>query len=123
VAFVALLYLFTKFMLVPPVFAIERVANPITALGRSWRLTKGNSVRLFFFVVLLAIALVVVGGVISMILGLIFALAGKEIALVGNAIVSGLVNGTFYVIFLAVLAAMHRQLSGGSPEVIGETFS
>ncbi|ANY19483.1 Membrane domain of glycerophosphoryl diester phosphodiesterase [Tsuneonella dongtanensis] len=123
VAFVLLVYLFTKFLLVTPVIAIERVGNPLAALGRSWRLTKGNSLRLFFFILLLLVALVVVGGVISMILGLILALAGEEVARIGNAIVSGLVNGVFYVIFLAVLAAIHRQLTGGSPEAVSETFS
>lgn len=122
VAFVLLFYLFTKFLLVSPVIAIERVANPIAALGRSWRLTKGNSLRLFGFVVLLLLALVVVGGVVSMVLGLVLALAGDEVSRIGNAIVSGLVNGVFYVVFLAVLAAMHRQLSGGSPETVSETF-
>ncbi|MFN6935735.1 MAG: glycerophosphoryl diester phosphodiesterase membrane domain-containing protein [Tsuneonella sp.] len=122
VAFVLLFYLFTKFLLVSPVIAIERVANPIAALGRSWRLTKGNSLRLFGFVVLLLVALMVVGGVVSMVLGLVLALAGDEVSRIGNAIVSGLVNGVFYVVFLAVLAAMHRQLSGGSPETVSETF-
>ena len=53
---------------------------------------------------------------------LVFALAGAEIALVGNAIVSGMVNAVFLVIFLAVLAAMHRQLAGPAPETVSATF-
>ena len=123
VAFVALVYLFTKFLLVSPVIAIERVTNPLAALGRSWRLTKGNSLRLFLFVFLLILALVVVGSVVSMVLGLIFALMGAEVALVGQGIVSGLVNAAFYVVFLAALAAAHRQLAGPAPEAVSETFS
>lgn len=121
-AFVLVCYLFTKFLLVSPVIAVERVANPIGAMGRSWRLTKGNSLRLFFFVLLLLVALIVVGGVVSAILGLGFALAGAEIAMVGNAIVSGMVNAVFLVIFLAVLAAMHRQLAGPAPETVSAAF-
>lgn len=120
-AAVALAYLFIKFLLVSPVIAIEKVANPLGAMGRSWRLTKGNSLRLFFFVLLLLVALIIVGAVISMILGLIMALAGAEIALVGNAIVSGLINAAFYVVFLAVLAAVHRQLAGSRGETAPET--
>lgn len=120
-AAVALAYLFVKFLLVSPVIAIEKVANPLAAMGRSWRLTKGNSLRLFFFVLLLLVALVIVGAVASMILGLGLALAGAEIALVGNAIVSGLINAAFYVVFLAVLAAVHRQLAGTQAEAAAPT--
>ncbi|MGN3975185.1 glycerophosphoryl diester phosphodiesterase membrane domain-containing protein [Tsuneonella sp. SYSU-LHT278] len=123
VAVVAFAYLFTKFLMVPPVIAIERVVNPLSALGRSWRLTKGNSIRLFLFVLLLFVAVLVVGGVIGMVAGLVLALAGPEVAQVGNALVSGLINAVFYTIFLAVLAAAHRQLAGSAPEAVSETFS
>lgn len=122
IALVALCYLFTKFVLAPAVIAIEREMNPIAALGRSWRLTKGNSVRIFLFLFLLIIAVVIVGGVISMVAGLLFAIGGPETALIGQAAVSGLVNAIFYVIFLGVLAATYRQLAGSSPEAVRETF-
>lgn len=122
IALVAFLYVFTKFLLTPAVIAIERQSNPLAALGKSWRLTKGNSVRIFLFVFLLFIAVAVVGGVISMVAGLIFAMAGAETAVIGQAVVSGLVNAVFYVIFLAVLAAIYRQLAGPSTEAVRETF-
>jgi len=123
VALIALVYLFTKFSLVTPVIAVERITNPLAALGRSWRLTKGNSLPLFLFIFLLIVALIVIGSVVSMVLGLILALLGAEVALVGQGLVSGVVNAAFYVVFLAALAAAHRQLAGGSPETVGETFS
>ena len=122
IAVVAFFYLFTKFILTPVVIALERQVNPIAALGRSWQLTKGNSVRIFLFIVLLVIAVMIVGAVFSMILGLLFALAGSEAALIGQALTSGLVNAVFYVIFLAVLAAIYRQLAGTSAETVRETF-
>jgi hypothetical protein len=115
VAAVVLAYLFTKFMLVAPVIAIDRIANPLAALSRSWRLTKGNSLRLFAFIVLVMVAAVIVGTVASMVIGLPFALMGAEAALVGQAIGSSVVNAIFMVIFLAVLAAIHRQLAGRAP--------
>lgn len=122
IAVVALAYLFTKFMLVPPVIAIERETNPLGALGRSWRLTKGNSVRLFLFIFLLLVAIIVVGSVVSMVVGLVFALFGATGALIGQAIVSGLLNAVWVVIFLAVLAAIYRQLAGPSADAMRETF-
>lgn len=122
VALIALFYLFTKFLLTPAVIAIERQANPIAALGKSWRLTKGNSLRVFLFVFLLMIAVAVVGGVFSMIVGLVLALGGAEVAMIGQAVTGGLVNAVFYVIFLGVLAATYRQLAGPSAEAVRETF-
>src|SRR3569833_1479362 len=44
---VALRYAMTKFSLIPAVMATEQVLNPVKAIDRSWRLTKGNSVRIF----------------------------------------------------------------------------
>lgn len=116
-------YLFTKFSLVPPVIAVERVGNPLTALGRSWALTKGNTLRIFLFIVLLGIALLLISMVLGAIIGIILAFAGSETALIGQAIVSGFTNAVFVTIFLAVLAAIHRQLAGPAPETVGETFS
>ena len=121
-ALVAFCYLFAKFVLTPAVIAIERQANPIAALSRSWRLTKGNSVRIFFFLVLLFFALGLVGAVVSGVVGLVLALGGAETALIGQAIVSSLVYAVFYVILLSLLAAIYRQLAGPSTEAVRETF-
>lgn len=121
-AFAAFLYLFTKFVLTPAVIAIERQANPLAAMGRAWRLTSGNSLRIFLFVFLLFVAVAVVGGVFSMIVGLVFALGGPETALIGQAVISGLINAAFYVIFLGVLAAIYCQLAGPSSEAVRETY-
>lgn len=109
---VALAYVWTKFSLTAPVIAIERVMNPFTALGRSWSLTRGNSVRLFLFYVLLFLVLVVVAIVLGIVVGLVTALAGPDGALVVNGIVNGLINMVAVTLLLAVLAAVHRQLAG-----------
>lgn len=122
-AAVVWVYLFVKFLLVAPVVVVERQTNPVAALGRSWRLTKGNSLRLFAFVFLLAVAFIVVASVAGIVSGLLLALAGAEVALVGDAIVSGAVEAAFSVLFLAALVAILRQLVGKAPESVSETFS
>ena len=120
--FVAFIYLMVKFSLLAPVIAIDKVYNPLTALLRSWRLTKGNSVRLFFFYLLLFIALVVVSGGINLIVMLVFGLMGQEIMMVGSGLINSAVNAVVIVLMLGVLAAVHRQLAGPSAESMGETF-
>ncbi|QWC56469.1 hypothetical protein F7D01_04605 [Erythrobacter sp. 3-20A1M] len=110
-AFILLIYAYVKVMLFIPVLALEHTYNPVTALVRSWRLTRGNAFRLFLFYFLLLIAFVIVSAIIGMVFGLAFGLMGSEVAIVGNALVGAAVNSVFVVLFLAVLAATYRQLA------------
>ncbi len=115
-------YLYTKFSLSVAVLGIGRERSPAAALRQSWTLTKGNSVRLWLFYVLLIIAFLIVSAVVGMIFGVVFGLAGAEIARFGNALVSAMLNAVFVTILLAVVGAVYRQLSGGTPQSIVETF-
>lgn len=108
---VIILYLFTKFSMVSPVIAVDGVLNPIEALKRSWKLTKGNSLRIFFFYALLMIAYFVISAVIGLVFSLLFALGGAEAQTFGNAFSSSLMNAIFAVVFIGVLAAVHAQLT------------
>ena len=119
---IALLYAMTKFSLIPAVMATEQVLNPVKAIDRSWRLTKGNSVRIFLFYVLLFVVLIVVAIVVSIIAGLLAALLGGQMAIVANGIVSAAVNSAWVALFVAVLAAVHHQLAGPPLADIAETF-
>lgn len=110
-ASVVALYLLVKFSLISPVIGIEGERNPVVALRRSWALTKGNSMRLFVFYILLILAFVIVSAVISLVLGLVFALAGEQAALMGEAIISGIANAVGIVLMICVLAAIHTQLT------------
>lgn len=115
------IYLWIKFSLVAPVIAIDNVHNPVAALRRSWLLTKGNSFRLLaFYILLLVVAVVVmiVGGMIFS----IFAIAGEEAGLFANAIGGSLVSMGVLIVFLAVLAAAHRQLAGETPAATTAAF-
>ncbi|RXZ64157.1 hypothetical protein [Pelagerythrobacter rhizovicinus] len=122
-AFVVLVYVMVKVSLVSPEMVIGANLNPITALRNSWRLTKGNSLRLFAFYLLLGIGVVVVAIVISMISGLFVAMLGQNTAglLVGGAL-SGLIAAIWSVLIVGVLAAVYKQLAGPTPEAVGETF-
>lgn len=115
-------YLFVKFSLIAPVIAIDGVRNPITALRQSWRLTKGNSFRIVAFMLLLFFTIGIIAALVSGIFGLIFSALGSQIADIGTGLVSAVVNTFIGVIFLVVIAAVHRQLSGQSPEGLAKTF-
>ncbi len=120
----AMVYSMVKLSLILPVIVIDNVHNPVAALVRSWRLTKGNSLRLFVFYLLLSVVylvVVMVIGMISMALVALFAGQGKVSLLIGG-LVSGVIGAAASVLLTAILAAIHRQLAGPSPEAIGATF-
>lgn len=122
VLIVLMVYLIIKFSLIAPVVAIDEVRNPFTAIARSWRLTKGNSFRILLFLFLLLITIAIIGGLVSAVLTLILSAFGGAVASIGTGLVSALVSTVVTVIFLVVIAAIHRQLAGASPERLAETF-
>lgn len=120
----AMFYLSVRLSLVVPVIVNERIANPVAAMARAWRLTRHNAARLLGFFLLLTIAYVVVAFMASLVLiGPVALLAGQGQALtLFTGVVSGAISAVSSVIVAAVLAFAHRQLAGPSAEAITRTF-
>jgi hypothetical protein len=122
VGLVALTYVLVKFSLTLPVIVIENVMNPISAIARSWALTKGNSVRLFLFYMLLLL----VFGVIAAVLGIVGSIAGliggAEAATFVGALINAAVNMIGLTVYLAVQVSAHRQLSGHASPAAADVF-
>lgn len=120
---VVAVYVIIKTSLVAPVVMVEGVRNPIVALRRSWLLTKGNSARIAVFYSLLVLVFIIAISIISALIGIVVSLvAGAEGARVANVIVSSAMGATMALYFMSVVAAIHRQLAGPSPEAVGATF-
>ena len=121
---VGVVYAMIRFSLILPVVVIEQMFNPVAALQRSWRLTKDNSLRLFAFYMLLLIVYFVIIMVVTMItMALAVALLGQgKLAMLVGGVVSGIVGAAASVLLTAILAAIHRQLAGPSPDALGKTF-
>ncbi len=121
--FIALVYVAIKTSLVAPVIAVESERNPVAALKRSWLLTKGNSLRLAAFYVLIGLAFLVVIGIATVLIGLLATLiAGEQVGGFITAVISAILGGVMTLYFAAILAAVHRQLAGTSPDVFGTAF-
>jgi len=121
-ALMALIVIGIRLVLVGPVMAVDGVLNPLAAVQRSWSLIKGNTRRVFVFVILLALAIIVVAIVLGLIFGLIGAMMGPAAGLWVEGILGGIMGAVFSVTFLAVYSATHRQLSGGAAPSDVETF-
>ena len=104
-------YLAIKLLLAPVVIAMEDVRNPIAAMNASWQLTKGNSLRLFFFMAMIIVVYYIVAWLVNSIFSLIFALGGPEVQLFGTAIVSSAVSALFVMLLVSILAAIYVQIN------------
>jgi hypothetical protein len=116
-------YAAIKTSLVAPIIAVERERNPFSALLRSWQLTKGNSLRIGLFYALLFVTFMVVLSVAAMVVGLVLAaIAGAEGSRIGDAIVSSTLGAVMSLFVVAIMAAVHRQLAGPSPQAASAPF-
>ncbi len=119
---VAVLYIVTRFTLTTPAIVLDRLANPVTAMKRSWNLTRANAMKIFGFFALLFVAYMVIALLLGGIVGVIAAALGGGAA---TALVNGLFNGVLgagvAMVFSAILTSMHQQLTGKDQQ-IGMTF-
>lgn len=122
VLFVFSLYIFVKMTLIPPVIAIEGQTNPIAAIKRSWALTKGNSLSLFLFLLLLTLAAGIIAILVTLVLQTVFAAVGGTVEQIAMGFVESAVSAVIGVVLMAAIAAVYRQLSGPTHAEVSETF-
>ena len=119
IAAMAVLVIFVgvRLSLTAPVIAVEQVSNPIAALARSWRLTKGNTGRLLAFYGLFIVAFIVLLIIVNVLIGIPLALlAPAKVALTVEAVLGSALSALMALYFAAIIAASHRQLAGNTPE-------
>lgn len=104
------LYLVGRLALVSPAIADRAIYNPFEAIRTSWDLTRNNGWAVFFFLFLVSLVIVIaaliIGGVVSVV-------AGTEAG--AGRMAGGLVEAAFGAIgslfSIAVSAATYRQLA------------
>lgn len=121
--FAAMIYCGLRVLLVATAIAIEAERNPVAAIRRSWVLTRGNTGRLALFLLLAAILFAVVYGLVMMLVGVVLVLTtGGGVQHVLAAAVSSAITAAALVYFAAILAAVHRQLAGTTPDEVSAVF-
>lgn len=121
---VLIVYASIKLSLVLPVVVREGQRNPVAAMLRSWRLTRGNSLRLFGFYALLTVAYLVILMIAMLVLGgpVLLLLGQGHVAILVIGVISGSIGAAMSVVLTAIMAQTHRQLAGPSAESLGSTF-
>jgi hypothetical protein len=109
------IYAMIKISLAPVVIVAESTVNPLTAIRRSWHLTKGNSLRLLLFYALLFVPYLIIAVLAEGLFGALGAIAGGEQGqlFVGGA-ANSVVGALWGTLYSAIVAALYQQLSGRS---------
>ena len=119
-----MIYAVIRSLLVTPVVVNEQTYGPVKALGRTWSLTRGNFWALFGFFALLTIVTYILSALIGGAGRMLFTMiAGEEGGKIGASVLASLVGAVTNLIYLATLAATHRQLAGPSGADLDETFA
>lgn len=121
---VAVTYASVKFSLIVPVIVHEGLGNPIAAMARSWKLTRGNSLRLFGFYTLLMLGYFAIAVVSTFIVvGPVMLVLGQgNIATLIMGLVSGAIGAVASIILAAVVSETHDQLAGPSKDAMADLF-
>jgi hypothetical protein len=118
------IYLGIRTSLAGPVIVVEGVRNPLTALQRSWRLTGGNTARIGLFYLLVIVAFLFVILVVTLVTGIVFSLlASVQLQTAAQAVISSLLEAVVALYFVAIIAAVHRQLAGRPAGTDSDTFA
>lgn len=118
-----------RLMPLTPVVAVERVANPFTAIQRTWIMTRGNVLSIFVVLLVLVIVTVVAVGIPA---APLFAMIGNaepgtppDFGALGAFTILGMLIA-FVVVSLmwsAATAAIHAGLSGHIDNAAIDAFS
>ncbi len=107
---------YAVFQLMIPVAAAEE-GGPVRILGRSWKLSRGNYLRLLLFVIALLFSTLIVwmagqfvfGTLVTLLIG---APAPFSLAALVLALLVAFIQAGFTIIFAVMLARIYVQLSG-----------
>mgnify|MGYP001189138769 FL=1 len=106
------LYLIGRLMLGPPAQMAERLGNPVSAIGRSFALSKGNGWRITGLVVLIAVVAVILASAANAIVGILLSLIlPKAAAGAAIALLKSVISAAMKLLALLLGAALYRQLA------------
>lgn len=117
--FIALLLFIAIRMMLASAVASAEQKGPIGIVKRSWELTGGHALRLFGFLLLFVIAVVVTVGAVSIATNLVIAFffGPPEPMTVGTliiALVESIASAVATTLFIVMLARIYVQLTGGA---------
>lgn len=104
------LYLMIRWAPLATVVGAERIASPVDSLRRSWRLTKGHSLRFGIFIFFVFVMTYLLQAIFGILLGLPLLLLPAAISGPAAVVVSAFTQSAATLFLLFILLASYRQL-------------
>lgn len=106
-----------------PIMVLEGTLNPVTAITKSFALTKPRQWPIIGFWAIIIVIMVIASLIFTSVFGLIAALTGSgTVSALILGLTSGLTGMIYGIVMCGIASAMHGQLSGPSVEAIEDTF-
>ena len=124
----ALVWLACRLYVLFPVVAVEKVYNPITAIGRCWSLTRGHALTVFLVMLILMLGMVLAFGLLVLPVYSSFSAGAfaPSASSFGSAIFTFfgfiVLAILFALVSATVISVMHGAFSGRTVEDFSETF-
>ena len=123
-----LIWLGCRLSVVIAVVAVDEVYNPVTALRRSWAVTRGKVIGILLTLIgTLAIALVMVGLPVLLIVGATLSGESDPFAALGAVIFAFVLIVPLFIIYTAfsaaVAGALHAEVTDGGADQLEEVFA
>lgn len=109
------LYLMIRWAPLATVVAAERITNPIDALRRAWRLTKGHSLRFGLFIIFIFVMTYILQAIFTVLLSLPLLLLPHAYGAPATVVMSTFAQSVATLFLLFVLLASYRQLVALQP--------
>lgn len=123
-----IIYLACRFAVLIPVVAVDQVFNPITALRRSWSVTRGKTLAILLaLIAFVVVSLVAVGLPVVLLIAAADAAeggsgAGAVLAIIGGLLIIPVM--IVYTLFAAAFtASLHSEVTGGGSDRLEEVFA
>ena len=124
--FLAILYLACRVSIVFPIVPIDGIRNPLTAIGRSWSLTRGHALAIFLAFLVMSIITVILFAIVFVpMIGSMTSLEAGDLSGLGGSMVFGffgliVISALVAMAFSAMLASIHARVAGEYR--VAETF-
>lgn len=123
-----LIYLGCRMAVLVPVVAVDQVWGPISAIRRSWAVTRGRVLGIFLATLAFGVlTLAIVGLPFLLMFGAVFSAEQSPGASAGVALLGMLLFIPLFVAYTAFAAAysgaLHSELTGGGAERLEEVFA
>lgn len=117
VLLVVFIWIMVRLSVMQPAMAAARSTNPIYGITESWRLTRGNALMIFVYLLLLGIAAIVIFFIAMAIVGALAGLLGGFVGMLLSTIVVGV---PLAIVGLAVGVGIYKTLA---PDTAGDVFA